>query len=1101
MARQSLVWTALPNGYTPDGTGLRVSVMLSPRLDAQLALGQSGKLATFFPDWEDWPSTLSAARFEVSYGGQTRAVPATVTAGPNRVDGSIGLADSAVWKALFQADVGVKTFTYRDLSDALVLSYDALAMAGTIEHLYSDLARAATDRMPRVTELLNTERWRAFMNAVAQLDALPLVDRHTGLRDPKAQFDALRRARSPSNLQRFQAFHTPPAAAVVRQSTRSDDPRIDARWLEHQRGALPRREDIAETIDFHQIVAAMGSYPTLLRRLGLVVDLVLTPTGFTPSPAADLSVAVRFPDGTLQVPRSADGHPATRTRLTDTRFDAVPDPAASVPLADGLLDIGTAGFGLVQLDVDGAGLKAMNFARSLMRRSDDVASRVDPVTRQEDEVGAASLRTAGLMLVQRARGDGLKNRFGGNKARNAQLEAQLGGAPASVSLHAQDIVRGWRIDIWDSVTRHWHSLCRRQAHYAIGEGAGAVAVDVAPEEETTVRLAATRSSDPASNADLLYLHEALVSWTGWSLAARPPGRAIGPDDSVDKTRDESEAELPPGLRFKSSFTPVKASLPRLRFGRSYWMRARAVDLAGNSLAPFEKDYGSEQPAMYAQRYLRYEPVAAPVIALLSQAGSIARPREGESMARIAIRSFNETPADNDVPSAQVAQRVAAPAQASVRDAEQHGLLDALGKVDASLFDLLANQKDLDPTNSAAALRQEKLLMQGQLDTQPVETVYAVYEAGRALTYLPDALAVEVAVRVFDHPNIADVQLIRIPLYPVGAWPEARPFVIEAYEDAHEAPHYDAAAHRLRVPCPKAVRATLRLSMTLTPDALGLLGVFQWLAPADQAAQRARARRTALDAHPVDLCRGGACHAAPAARAGLRRALGARPRAGADLRLSADPRALQHRQHRAPGFVRRVARTRRRCRDAREQERAQRPPPARCGLPGEGDRTHALRERRRRARRARTHHHDARRDRAQRGGARARCAQGARVSRHPLPPHRVLAGGHDALSRIPAARTADHAGRWRARAERRVHQGHRRAPSHLGAERRTAAGGQGAVRGAHLRMEARDRRGRHALQLAPGRRAARIPRARLERVRLRRDAGRGAAPARLRGRSR
>jgi hypothetical protein len=835
MARQSLVWTALPNGYTPDGTGLRVSVLLSPRLDAQAPLGQPGRLDKFFPDWEDWPKTLAAARFEVSYGGRTRAVPATVTAGPDRVDGSVGLADSAVWKALFHADVSVKTFTYRDLSDTLVLSYDALAMAETIEHLYGDLARTATDRMPRVTELLNTERWRAFMNGVAALDAPPLVDRHTGLRDPKAQFDALRRARSPSNLQRFQLFHTPPGAPVVRQAARTDDPRIDARWLEHERAALPRREDIAASIDFHQIVAAMGSYPTLLRRLGLVVDLVLAPANFTPSAAADLSVTVRFPDGTLQVPRSADGHPATRTRLTATRFDAVPDPAAGPPLADGLLDTAV-GFGLVQLDIDGAGLKAMNFARSLMRRSDDVASRVDPVTRQEDEVGAASLRTAGLMLVQRARGQGLKNRFDGNKARNAQLEAQLGGAPGSVSLHAQDLVRGWRIDIWDSVTRRWHSLCRRQARYELD----AVAVDVVPEEETTVRLAATRSSDPSSNADLLYLHEALVSWTGWSLAARAPGRAIGADDSVDKTRDDSDAEVPPGLKFKSSFSPVKGSLPRLRFGRSYWIRARAVDLAGNSLAPFEKDYGNEQPATHAQRYLRYEPVAAPVIALLSQGGSIGRPREGESMARVAIRSFNDTPADNERLSAQVAHRVAAPAQASVRDAEQHGLLDAQGKVDASLFDLLANRKDLDPANPASGLRQEKLLLQGPLDTRPVETVYAVYEAGRALTYLPDALAVEVAVRVFDHPNIADAQLIRIPLYAAGAWPEARPFVIEVYEDAHEAPHYDAATHCLRVPCPKAVRATLRLSMTLTSDALALLGVFQWLAPAEQTAQRARA---------------------------------------------------------------------------------------------------------------------------------------------------------------------------------------------------------------------------------------------------------------------
>src|SRR5262249_20207753 len=71
MARQSFIWTALPNGYTPDRAALRLSVMLSPRLDPQVPPGQTKKLSTFFPDWEDWPQTLAAARFDIRYGGQT----------------------------------------------------------------------------------------------------------------------------------------------------------------------------------------------------------------------------------------------------------------------------------------------------------------------------------------------------------------------------------------------------------------------------------------------------------------------------------------------------------------------------------------------------------------------------------------------------------------------------------------------------------------------------------------------------------------------------------------------------------------------------------------------------------------------------------------------------------------------------------------------------------------------------------------------------------------------------------------------------------------------------------------------------------------------
>jgi hypothetical protein len=131
-------------------------------------------------------------------------------------------------------------------------------------------------------------------------------------------------------------------------------------------------------------------------------------------------------------------------------------------------------------------------------------------------------------------------------------------------------------------------------------------------------------------------------------------------------------------------------------------------------------------------------------------------------------------------------------------------------------------------------------MQGPLDPQPVATTFAAYEAGRSLTYLPDPLAVEVVARFLDHPNVASTALFRIPLYPTGAWPEALPFVIEAYDDPVAAPYFDADQRRLRVPLPKGRRAQLRLSMAIAPQSLPLMGVFALLSEADRAAQRDRA---------------------------------------------------------------------------------------------------------------------------------------------------------------------------------------------------------------------------------------------------------------------
>ncbi len=841
MARQSFIWTALPNGYTstPTGNALRLSVLLSPRLDPEAAGGGPGQLSAFFPDWQDWPTTLAAARVDVSFGGTTMAIPLSGAAGPNRVDTRLGVPQSAVWAGLFSATTPVRAFRFVDHAQARVLSYDTAAMLATIERLYRDLARTTGDELPHLPDFAQMPSWRGFIAAVDELDR-STVDQDSGLRDPRRHFDRLpRRGRESGpvdTLDRFQLFHTPPSQPIIRREARLDDPRIAARWREHARAALPAPQDIAPALDFHQIVAALGSYPLLLRRLGLVVDLLLDPAAFAPA-TGNLRVDVVFPAGTLQVARTPDGSPATRTRLTGAAFDAVPDTSASLPLSGGLLDLSQARFALLTCDVDGAGLKVMNFARSLRRRgrADD---GVDPVSRREDDMGAPALRTGGLMLVQRGRGPALSARFDANASRNAALESQLAGGASNVTLHAQDLIRGYRVDVWDSYSGRWRSLCRRQATYTLGSPPVEVSAD--PEEETIIRLATTRAADPGGVRDVLYLHEAMFSWTGWSLAAPPPGRTIGRGDAVDTTTMQAEAELPPGLAFSSQFTAVKGSLPRLRFGRKYWVRARAVDLAGNSLEPRDEDIGTEEPLTRAQPFLRYEPVAAPVIALRSTAGAIERPAEGESMRRMAIRSFNDTPALNSVVTSQVVRRVAAPPQVSVRDAELHGALDRDGKVDSSLFTMLAHQKDRHPQDPAAAIREVSLPMQGPLDTMPTPTTFAVYETGRALTYLPDPLATRVAARLFGHPDLAATPILSIPLYDNASWPDAQPFTIELFEDPTATPSFDTGARALRIPLPKGARAVLRLSMQLAPEALDLMGVLAWLDPAEQAAVRARA---------------------------------------------------------------------------------------------------------------------------------------------------------------------------------------------------------------------------------------------------------------------
>src|SRR5690606_40642869 len=68
---QTCALPIFPNGLTPDGRGLRLSVLVSPRLDPESAT----PALSSFPAFERWPDTLRAARYTVRAG--TTTVPLT----------------------------------------------------------------------------------------------------------------------------------------------------------------------------------------------------------------------------------------------------------------------------------------------------------------------------------------------------------------------------------------------------------------------------------------------------------------------------------------------------------------------------------------------------------------------------------------------------------------------------------------------------------------------------------------------------------------------------------------------------------------------------------------------------------------------------------------------------------------------------------------------------------------------------------------------------------------------------------------------------------------------------------------------------------------
>jgi len=863
MAQQTIIWTALPNGYSDDGGSLRISILVSPRLEPD-----ADERLKSFPDFMDWPATLDQCTFNLRFGaGPIVRVAGNDREGPLRVDDRIGLANSTVWRALFPAETPVQGFQWRDLTNHKVLSFPAAEMDALVRGLYSRLAAMASDQLPTAATFLGDPQWRELLGAVTKNDRA-FTNPRTGIRDTNKQFTAFKDGAFQgdslnSRLARFQLFHTPPSKAQPRKDkARPGDPKRTAEWLAYEQVPMPKAVDLEKEFHFHKIVAAMNQYPTLLRELGLVIDLLVRRDAFTPSAAALLSVEVELPPGSEDVVRVPDASPRTRTLLAETRFQpvprAIPAGQAGFKVANGLLEIDPQSFALLQADVDGSGLKVMSFAESLLMQDDSLATnQIEPVTKKPRELGAPSLRNAGLMLVHRRRGELLEATIKRQNDFNSAL-------PVKPIMFAQDLIRGYRIDIWDDVTGQWHSLCQRQAIYNIDSGT--VIIDV-PAEEGTVRLAATTSRDENSNPDVIWLHETLVSWAGWSLCAPPPGKTIHHQTSAPDPDDpnkeivvhedpvgEPEAEVPPGLRLESSFRPLPGTLPRLRYGRRYRIRARAVDLAGNSLVPQANDFGSEGPQTNAQPYLRFDPISAPSIALVKRSPeSTETPAEGESMERMAVRSLNDTPDLNSVPTTQRTRRFAVPSRTTHREAEQHGMLDRGGIVDPAFYTMLSRQDnslERETVESPAPLTRAPagdlpgpIIGPGPgLDGEPkrlsppAKTTYAVLLEDAPLPYLPDPLAVEIAARILDHPTFPADQIIRIPFYAGTQWPEALPFKIEIYENPADTPRYDEASRRLLIPLPKAVRATLRLSVMPNRTALSLLGVWNWLTPAQQTQQ-------------------------------------------------------------------------------------------------------------------------------------------------------------------------------------------------------------------------------------------------------------------------
>jgi len=853
MAKQTILWTVLPNGRVSDGDlagRLQVSIVVSPRLTPEAANEQ--RLGAF-GEFLDWPGTLSEARFKLRIGTQGAGLR------------PLNRPDSALWQKLFDENTPVAGFEFKDMSRANLRSYSVRNVMGFLRRSYGRLAVQAATTHPTLLPWSNAHP--GLKNMIEDLGtrtetmdfghrqievAQPGFSRFLGDYEksveasidrkvfgrrgvykgtataPGAEDGGLPGAGGSFNRRALPAdWHDPanggPDASVMAQFNGADEYTFFQanRFYHRTRPTAAQRAMrrpsftgipaplAAPEYDFHRIIASYADYAQLLRRLGLVIDCVLEDNGPVDSLLAagggtatgNVSLEIDW-GGTHDA--STDQRPATAWEADKTRFlvrPRTPDhergllklvhardqsgPAADKPRSN---------FEVYQVDPDGAALKTVGFllsAQNLVAKSLSLKQADGEVTYTTGRrQPVAALRSGGLGVARHDRAS-----VTATEAATAALKNQMvdSGNGQSVVLFAEDVMRGYRVDVADvpadGIPTRWHTLCAREGEYRLIKAAEELVLP--PDEGYVSGASTTRSTDASTNPDDHYLHESIFRWTGWSLCTPLPGRTLRArqvEDSQLQGEESAEVtdEATTGNGVSARFRAAPGSLPRLRFGRSYRLRARFVDLAGNSLEVDDPSLDPLENATDAIDYQRFEPVDPPALVQAAQVS------EGESLERMVIRSnFDSSPAEylsapefalaigepesGDFEYTPTNVRHIVPPKSSQQQCEQHGLLDPFfsdpnriktgyeisARESGSLYDLpgteLITPASLEKIATTSALPPAMPSPENPVGERLSGGQYIVHrpDIGEA-PYLPDGAAEGIALRGLDGSELPGV---------------------------------------------------------------------------------------------------------------------------------------------------------------------------------------------------------------------------------------------------------------------------------------------------------------------------------------------------------
>ncbi|HKE97699.1 MAG TPA: hypothetical protein VKG45_02035 [Actinomycetes bacterium] len=401
--------------------------------------------------------------------------------------------------------------------------------------------------------------------------------------------------------------------------------------------------------DFHQLVGLLLDHPALALRLGLRVDLEMDP--FPGDPGTGRSertvIADLRPTGLYGPVALVQPHSRVVCDPRNRRFLMAAGPDGTGEIRDGMLDLGPdpADTRYVVSDLDVVGLSD---------RMQAVAAKLAEPSAKGEPVALPVRRDVGLTFAQT-----------GRHARAVAPALSAAGrfegpGTGEVVLFADDVTGGYRVDVRTGDGR-FRSLMRRQVTYTTGRAKGDAEVIQVADEGIVDPVVAVQQFDEAGDAHVM-VGEEVFGWSGWAASAPLPGPKVVAEGRGTPNTEIVTPGAAPGHDLRMQVQVAPGSLPRLRYGRRYSFRARAVDLAGNSIDP---ELCPPELATAPVAYLRRELVPSPVLVPRREFSP------GESLTRLVVRSTGDGELFK-----QTSERHVAPPGSSQHLAEVHGRFDA-----------------------------------------------------------------------------------------------------------------------------------------------------------------------------------------------------------------------------------------------------------------------------------------------------------------------------------------------------------------------------------------------------------------------------------------